>query len=1214
MNLFIVPKRNIFLVFTSLFIIFQVHTAKSREEPTPNPSLLPMSTNKLVSNDNLSCNQSVTITLNDDCEAEVTISSVLTGEFDGLTAQDFVITVVDGNTNNGALVDGCGSFEYVVEIVAGVDANFTTCWGSLTAEDKTAPTLSCPTNRSQVTVDGELRDLLCTDINEVFVDGIDSYVVHADGSIVMGTLSSNLENILSYTGYPIVTDNCGQVLVKVWDSVLHNGDCGETVITRHFEVSDQYDSPCDGLPMTNECTQIITLRKASLMADVNLPEAAIELDCDTDFVLDENGNPSPFETGYVTVTSAFDIHHVDDVYCNITTIYDDGNRIDNCGVGYEFTRNWQVIDWCDPGQVISFSQVINVGDNEGPQVTCEADAITYSTGAFECAASFYAPLPEVVDNCSGYEVLTQIFSSDGDDVLVLTIPADASSRFVSGIDIGCYFYRYSVVDDCGNTTVVDCPFVVEDQVAPTAACNTQLSISIGNETARIFANDVDEGSSDNCSSDVKLEVRRSYPNGSWSVWADYIDFTCADVHEFVTIELRVWDDKNGDGIPGNTVEVTNCGGEPLSIMDNENMCWMEIQVADEISPVCVPPHDETLHCSDVAALQLVQNLENEEWLNTHFGNGSATDNCDAAGAQVGIINGLTDCGWGTITRQFNATDEWGMVSSNTCSQVITIYEVHDYEIKFPKDAWANCAIPDPDTIEIFANACDLFAVNVNTEYYDVAIDGAYSGNRTYRLINWCEYDGTSPPISVGRDEDEDGDSGNEDVYVIIRTTWENDTPILSGFIDNDRDEQNGYWRTTNSVGHWAYSQLFVVYDSIAPVVEIDPSTPLDFCSYDFVNCRGYVSVNFTVSEECTPWDVSVDGSIISSDTEEVIVEGEYPNYTISGNFPIGHHVFEIRVSDRSGNTFLLNHNFNVVDCKAPSPSPICISGLAINLMPVISSGGEMQLWATDFVISIAASDCSGVKGYSIHKEVDIMEGTDIPAFPHPSIDLTCEDLSITMVRVYVWDDAFNPYSIQPDGSVGGSNYDYCETYVLVQDWDGACDTSGLRVAGFIRTENDLALEGVTVSITGSDSSVGTTNSSGRYELGSIENGADITITPQYQDFVSTEVSTFDIVLISKHILGTQLLDSPYKLIAADVNNSGSVTALDLIAIRRVILGMVDGFPNNVSCRFVDEAYEFPEPTNPWAEDFPEVVSINNINTHVLDANFVAIKIGDVSGN
>jgi len=46
---------------------------------------------------------------------------------------------------------------------------------------------------------------------------------------------------------------------------------------------------------------------------------------------------------------------------------------------------------------------------------------------------------------------------------------------------------------------------------------------------------------------------------------------------------------------------------------------------------------------------------------------------------------------------------------------------------------------------------------------------------------------------------------------------------------------------------------------------------------------------------------------------------------------------------------------------------------------------------------------------------------------------------------------------------------------------------------------------------------------------------------------------------------------------------------------------------------VDTAYKFSDPSTPWAEDFPEVISINNIDTDELNAHFVAIKMGNVSG-
>ena len=110
------------------------------------------------------------------------------------------------------------------------------------------------------------------------------------------------------------------------------------------------------------------------------------------------------------------------------------------------------------------------------------------------------------------------------------------------------------------------------------------------------------------------------------------------------------------------------------------------------------------------------------------------------------------------------------------------------------------------------------------------------------------------------------------------------------------------------------------------------------------------------------------------------------------------------------------------------------------------------------------------------------------------------------------------------------------------------------------------------------------------------------------------VSTFDLVLISRHILSVQPLDSPYKLIAADVNNDKKITTIDLIHLRKLILAIDTEFANNTSWRFVPENYVFPVPTNPWFEVFPEVYNVNDLAGQINDADFVAVKIGDVNSS
>jgi len=65
-----------------------------------------------------------------------------------------------------------------------------------------------------------------------------------------------------------------------------------------------------------------------------------------------------------------------------------------------------------------------------------------------------------------------------------------------------------------------------------------------------------------------------------------------------------------------------------------------------------------------------------------------------------------------------------------------------------------------------------------------------------------------------------------------------------------------------------------------------------------------------------------------------------------------------------------------------------------------------------------------------------------------------------------------------------------------------------------------------------------------------------------------DVNILDILSIRRHILGMEELPKPFYWIAADVNNSGTITTLDLIQIQRVILGVSDRFGSVPSWRFV----------------------------------------------
>ncbi len=123
-----------------------------------------------------------------------------------------------------------------------------------------------------------------------------------------------------------------------------------------------------------------------------------------------------------------------------------------------------------------------------------------------------------------------------------------------------------------------------------------------------------------------------------------------------------------------------------------------------------------------------------------------------------------------------------------------------------------------------------------------------------------------------------------------------------------------------------------------------------------------------------------------------------------------------------------------------------------------------------------------------------------------------------------------------------------------------------------------------------------------------------TITPTKDGDDNCGVTTFDMVLVSKHILGVGgsfLPFTPYQILAADVNASNSVTTLDLVEMRRLILNIDTEFQSNSSWRFIPENHDFPDSNDPSFWNFPEQINYQYPD-NCAELDFVGVKIGDVN--
>ncbi len=140
-----------------------------------------------------------------------------------------------------------------------------------------------------------------------------------------------------------------------------------------------------------------------------------------------------------------------------------------------------------------------------------------------------------------------------------------------------------------------------------------------------------------------------------------------------------------------------------------------------------------------------------------------------------------------------------------------------------------------------------------------------------------------------------------------------------------------------------------------------------------------------------------------------------------------------------------------------------------------------------------------------------------------------------------------------------------------------------------------------------------TNTSGSFLFVNVLDGTDYTLTPSKDNNHIDGVSTFDLLLISRHILGIEELNSPYKLIAADANKNNSITTFDIVELRKLILGIYQELPLNTSWRFVDKDFVFPDPANPFLTVFPESISRTSVMIDQVAEDFIGIKVGDVNG-
>jgi hypothetical protein len=1132
----------------------------------------------------LSCRQDVIFTLDENCQISISPQQVLLG---GDAATDWArlqVLINDPNPFNRNIADGVGKYAYLVrDIVSGSII----CQSTLITEDKRAPRVQ-PLDWARNTL-----DWLCFDIDSIYN--------------IPASWQKTKYNY--YTGSVLFTDNCNGTLsnLKVNDRLVL-GDCDSTFyakIYRNFSAEDASGNRKDS-------TQVIVFWRPD-WKKLHFPRDTAIHSCIPEII--RTPMLYPFWINAVGDTTVFDRE-----YCGLS-IERKVSEILICRRGRKVIQSLKLFDWCAGGIVHTDTTLMKIGDLQAPLISKPSKPILVSTQPMACTATMPVTPDQLqrlyqigFSDCDAVQLSVKVKSyvlrpSVGDSIWQEKV-YPISNGVMNNLPVGKHRFIFYASDPCLNSRRDSVELQVKDKIAPQVRCDNAINVSVSNGYGRLTVADVDEGSSDNCQLQ-SLRVRRVVPasctmsfdqNGNgkldtadalslengifYTLPAERVDFFCCDIGSKVRVELIATD------AAGNT-----------------SKCWLDAPIEDKTLLQCAVPADTNILCTN-------KNLAN---LSVYGTARVLNDPCGLLNiVALPTLDKLDNCGVGTITRRWQVVRNLGKANeqrSPECYQVIRVSAIRDYAIRFPRDTSVNCQqIPPGNKLLHQENGCNILAFNVKDVRFTASGQECYKILRTWTIINWCEYKEGSLPVILDRDYDEDGERGNTAFWLLVQ-------PDGHTYIDQDKIVNNkipnakGHW--TNSIerpllksrGIWEYTQLIKVYDDEAPKITLLSSSFFDARNND---CTGDVNYQFSIAENCNSQDLKVeaqydekaDGKIDRS----LKLAGTYPRYRIQERLPIGIHKVHIVASDGCGNTSRETIQIEVRDAKGPAP--ICINGLVVELMPLpvpedIDGDGDLDpgaavVWAKDFVAS-KVEDCSGIVGYSIHRADEIESGREKPDPNHTSVVLTCDDQPSILVYVYAWDTR--------------GNYGYCETYVLVQDNRGLCSTVGkASISGTIKTFTNNPIKNVNVRLSGVQNEATSSSTKGEYGFQRLKENKDYTISPELNTNHLEGVSTYDIVLITRHILGTMPFDNPYKFIAADVDVSGYVSTLDIIQIRKVVLRLDLEFKKCPSWRFIDASFRFKDNQNPLLEVFPELRSYNNLNSEMLGADFVGIKMGDVSGN
>ncbi len=810
--------------------------------------------------------------------------------------------------------------------------------------------------------------------------------------------------------------------------------------------------------------------------------------------------------------------------------------IPDCGAGYKVLRKWYLLDNCT-SENIEYNQLIKIADTLAPIIDCPNDTLKVSTSPYNCRASFEVPLLDYDDCSEAVYSISYLTNYTGDTIPInelfttVNLVNQGDTLFtISNLPLGDTWIKYKLEDECLNRTTCFRLLQVEDNVAPYVACKSFVTVNLTEGgVARLYAPSLDNNSWDNCS-DVSFGVRKMTDicGSNSDQFTDYIDFCCAEVGQQIMVSLEVTDEAG-----------------------NVNYCMVEVSVLDKLPPSIYAPSDITISCQNayvedelsvfgevVTSVDLIEDIIVNDALNSGVvgSDGLASDNCEVTVTEDVVFD--IECEQGTIVRTFTATDGGGLQATD--QQVITIVNPDPFDednIIWPIDkTFEGCTNLEVDTSDtpVFNNIfCGVIAATHEDQIFEVVEDACVKILRHWTVVDWCQYD------------------------------------------ENDNS------------GLWTHTQVIKILNHNAP--EIINCADTTYCLYEEDCSNGDITISIEVEDDCTAEeDLHILWTIRNSQNQVISNGASMPAIL---NIATGDYSITWVVEDLCGNSTTCSYNFDVKDCKAPTP--YCYGNLVTTLM---NNTNSIEVWASDFNIN-SYDNCTA-------QEDLVFSFSSDTTYNHRLFDCNSIENGIAQnFELDIWvTDEFG-------------NQDYCTVQFFVQDNQDNCDdqTTIGAIGGNIMTVGNDGIDGVQVDIEcilEEYSSEVMTNSDGEFLDAELLQEVTHTVRPYKDNDYLNGVSTLDLIKIQRHILYLDRFDSPYKIIAADINGSRSINAVDIIQLRKLLLGKYNSFPQNTSWRFIASDYSFGNDEYPWYSQ--DSIVYNVLDQEYLTTDFIGVKIGDVN--